>query len=100
MRNQPGRRGRWQGRGGSDKWRRFELKEDLAVNSSANAYVIDSAWARTADEFVVYDALGIFSGDGSTESGAAGSAVEGTGAKGYCRWWPDSKKWEVKQMNC
>jgi len=72
---------------------RFSLKTDLAIGSSAAAYLLNSAGAIDANiEFTVYDGLGIFNGVGSV--GDAG------GAHGYARWMADGNRWEVLQMEC
>ena len=63
------------------EWRRFELKEDLAVNSSAEAYIINSIGVTTSSVFTVSDLLGKISGS--------------TGDKGYCRSMIDSGLWEI-----
>ena len=69
--------------------RRFELLDDLEELGWAEAEwicYVDDVLVDPADTFMVYDRLGIFSGD--------------AGVKGLAEWWPDLAVWEVYQLDC
>lgn len=100
MRNNPSRRGRWQGRQRPEKWIRFELKEDLFSGVAASADILDTSGARTGEFKNVIDVVMGFTGQGYDETGAGSGSGLGAGEKGWARWCRDSNRYEVKQLTC
>ena len=96
--------------GFEDIWR-FELKTDLDVDDSgavpqggtATAYLRKAAvgecdWdACDAITFTVCDSMGMFTGSGRDGGGLNG---RGVGSRGLCKWFADSRSWEIIQMEC
>lgn len=68
---------------------RFELTANLSAGGSANAQRVGwngSAYTKSGVDFLVYDFIGSISGV--------------TGNRGYARWWPDRRVFEVFQLYC
>ena len=92
------------GGGGSNRIRRFELKEDLSKNGTAPAHPLkyttsDGYMADTAEgkEFEVADGLGIFFGSGPNTT----PGEEADGSRGYCVKMNDRPDvFEILQMEC
>jgi hypothetical protein len=90
----------WKESGTGTKWavvlvgsawneRRFELTSPLSAGDSASAKVRrhnGTTWITTTEPFEVFDAANMFSGE--------------TGWIGLARWYPDSKCWEIYQLQC
>lgn len=81
-------------------WRMIELITDLDFPGSASAYQLTTGWQRTDTTFTVYSSAAQHTGDGSTETGADGTA-EGTGNTGIARYWgAPFNKWFTHAMSC
>ena len=78
---------------------RFELKEDLAQNGSAEAYLLEYTGGQyrinASIIFYVYDGIDTFEGDG--RSGTYGG---GHGDRGKCDWCGDRGVFEIVQLGC
>jgi len=99
MRNQPGHRGRWTGRGGqSDKW--VELKDALAPGGHATAHPRDwdgSAWVTdttASREIEVYDEIGTCRGRGK----GTYSSPHDAGSIARVRLNTQSSRWEIVDL--
>lgn len=96
-----------------EEFLRFELKDDLAptddtvpVGGHATVYLRqgtpnqaaeDTWYSCDAIEFEVYDSMGMFEGTGRTSGGLNG---RGVGNRGVCKWFADSRRMEIFQMEC
>ena len=107
--------------GAEDLWR-FELKTDIepttdtvpeggsavaylrqgvpdgeATSSGSGADCSCDWFACDTITFVVCDSMGMFEGTGRDSGGKDG---RGVGARGVCKWFADSRRWEIIQMEC